>query len=144
MSRKKVLLGMTALLVASAFGRDFYAVSNSENLPIYENRIRQLNETAITTVSTTENLIVRETESGFYKVETEDGNIGWVESDKITKIDRQVETFANAQVTGGPGHSSSMFVDDAVVQHSEPIAIDRSFKDALLQNTSKDEVARAQ
>ncbi len=144
MSRKKVLLGMTALLVASAFGNDFYAVSNSENLPIYENRIRQINESAITTVSTTENLLVKESESGFFKVQTEDGDIGWVESDKVTKTDKQVETFKGVQVTGIGTEPSPININSAVAEHSAPIPIDRSFKDALLQNTSKDQVTRAQ
>jgi len=144
MSYRKVLLGMSALLVVSAFGQDFYALSNSENLAIYENRVREINESAIAVVSTTENLLVTETDNGYYKVETEDGTIGWVESDKVTKTEKSVETFANAQVTGYQGEGTTTFIDDPEAQHSAPIAINRSFKDALLQNANKDEVIRIQ
>ncbi len=139
---KKTLLIAVSLFVALSFGREFYAMPNSNNTAVYPNKVRGMNEEAVASVGKDDRLRVIETSGSHYKVETPDGTRGWLEGRLVTKTEETVQTFENMEISGYGDNPTPIIIQDADMGASAPIEIDRSFKSALLQNTDKDMVSR--
>jgi len=114
----------------------------SDNVSVYPNKVRGMNESAVATVGKDDRLRVIETSGNHYKVETPDGTRGWLESRLVSRTEETVQTFENMEISGYGDNPTPIIIQDADMGASAPIDIDRSFKSALLQNTDKDMVSR--
>ncbi len=139
----KTMFVLLAIFTAYSFGqKNFYVLPTSENIAIYANDVRQMNEKALESVGKTDKLKVIETSGKNYKVQSPSGKTGWVEKRLVSKTDAKVETFEGVEVTGYLDNPTPLVITDMDQGYSAPIDINRSFKDALKNNADKEMITR--
>jgi hypothetical protein len=134
-----LLLTVATLIIA----KTFYVLPNSNNLGIYKNKVRQMNEAALIKVGKEDRLKVIEKNGNYYKVRAdESGTIGWVETKAVSKTDGKAYTFDDIEVEGYLDNPTPIYITDMDQTQSAPIELDRSFADALKQDTDKERIMR--
>lgn len=139
----KTMLILLTIFVAYSFGqKTFYVLPTSNDVALYANSVRQMNEKALETVGKTDKLKVLETSGSSYKVQSPSGKTAWVEKRLVSKTDAKVETFEGVEVTGYLDNPTPLVITDMDQGYSAPIDINRSFKDALKNNADKEMITR--
>ncbi|MCL2845762.1 MAG: SH3 domain-containing protein [Chitinivibrionia bacterium] len=97
---KFVILCLIAvfLFASTSFARQFFASAN-DDLFVFADTVRKEIENSIEIIASGQNMRVVEEANGWYRVRTENGNEGWVESRFTTEIVRRVFTFDNVEIT---------------------------------------------
>ncbi len=135
-------LAIVLLFISMSFAEKFYVLPNSANVSVYANKSRQMNEKALEKVGKDDRLKVIKKSGGYYNVRTEAGNIGWVETRLVSKTEGKAYTFDDVEVEGYLDNPTPIYITDMDQTESAPIELDRSFADALKQDTDKERVMR--
>lgn len=138
----KTLLILIVMLSFTYAQKTFYVVPTKDNVQVYENKVRQMNEKAIESVGKGDRLKVIESSGKLYKVKTDSGKLGWIEKRYASKTQGTVETFEDVEVQGYLDNPTPLYITDMDQGESAPVDIDRSFKDALKRNADKDMISR--
>lgn len=138
----KTLLILIVMLSFTYAQKTFFVVPTKDNVQVYANKVREMNEKAIEAVGKSDRLKVIESSGKLYKVRTDSGNIGWIEKRYASKTQGTVETFEDVEVQGYLDNPTPLYITDMDQGESAPVDIDRSFKDALKRNADKDMISR--
>lgn len=112
------------------------------NVGIYQNETRSINETAIVTVGLNDRLKVVKTSRNNYKVKTNDGTTGWIEKRLVAAASGKSFLFDDAEVIGYLDNPTPVYIIDADSKDATPIKLDRSFAEALRENVDRETVER--
>ena len=112
------------------------------NVGIYQNETRSINETAIVTVGLNDRLKVVKTSRNNYKVKTDDGTTGWIEKRLVAAASGKSFLFDDAEVIGYLDNPTPVYIIDADSKDATPIKLDRSFAEALRENVDRETVER--
>jgi hypothetical protein len=113
------------------------------NVGVYKNQIREVYETPVFKVGPEDRLLIIETKGDHYKVQNPEGASGWIEKRLVISIGKsKTFVFDNAEVVGYLDNPSPVYILDSDDPNAERIYLDRSFKDALRDNTDKETVER--
>lgn len=127
----------------AAWAQDAKFVQPTKNdVAIYANEVRKLNEEALFTAGVDDRLQVLATGHNAYKVKGANGQIGWVEKRLVASTSGKKFTFDNAEVQGYLDNPTPVYIIDADNKDAQPIKLDRSFADALRQNVDRETVER--
>ncbi|KMQ51689.1 hypothetical protein CHISP_1446 [Chitinispirillum alkaliphilum] len=134
---------------ATVFARERMVQADQNNLGIYRNETRELYEQPITTVSRGTNLTILDTRPPHYRVRTPSGEEGWVERRLVSAVSSAATgptsrafVFDDADIVGYLDNPAPVFIMDTDDPGSDPITLDRSFKDALKQNIDRETMER--
>ena len=121
-----------------------FATPKSEDVAIYKNEVRALNEKPLYTAGTRSRLVVLDDHKDKYKVKNDaDGQIGWIEKSQVVITgNTRAFVFDDAEVIGYLDNPTPIYIIDANDPNADPIKLDRSFADALRQNVDKETVER--
>lgn len=112
------------------------------NVGIYQNETRSINEAAILTVGLNDRLKVVKTSRAHYKVKTDDGKTGWIEKRLVAAASGKSFLFDDAEVIGYLDNPTPVYIIDADSKDATPIKLDRSFAEALRENVDRETVER--
>ncbi|MDR0303956.1 MAG: hypothetical protein LBH98_04175 [Chitinispirillales bacterium] len=141
---KFALIGLLFTVTSSFAQKTFYVVPNSDNVGVYANQVRQMNEKAIETVGKANVLRVIETKGNYYKVRTDAGNEGWLEKRLATRNDaKKAYVFDDVEIQGYLDNPTPIYITDVDEGSIAAIELDRSFADAIKRNVDKEHVNRA-
>ena len=140
----KLTAAAVLLVAVSSFAqKTFYVTPKEDNVGIYANQVRQMNEKAVEVVGRTSTLRVLETKNNSYKVKTDAGNEGWIEKRLATVNDaKKAYTFDDVEVQGYLDNPTPIYITDMDDGGVTAIELDRSFADALKRSTDKERVNR--
>jgi len=140
----KLTAAAVLLVVVSSFAqKTFYVTPKEDNVGIYQNQVRQMNERAIETVGKANTLRVIDTKGDSYKVKTDSGKEGWIEKRLATVNDaKKAYTFDDVEVQGYLDNPTPIYITDMDDGGVTAIELDRSFADALKRSTDKERVNR--
>jgi len=148
--RFKVVAFLSIVLLASVCfsapkGKDKqFATPKSEDVGVYKNEVRALNEKPLFTAGTASRLVVLDDHKDKYKVKNDaDGQVGWIEKSQVVITGKtKAFVFDDAEVIGYLDNPTPIYIIDANDPNADPIKLDRSFADALRQNVDKETVER--
>lgn len=112
------------------------------NVGIYQNETRSINEAAIVTVGLNDRLKVVKTSRNNYQVKTDDGTTGWIEKRLVAAASGKSFLFDDAEVIGYLDNPTPVYIIDADSKDATPIKLDRSFAEALRENVDRETVER--
>lgn len=113
------------------------------NVGVYKNQTRQMYEEPVFKVGPEDRLTIIDTKGDSYKVENALGQNGWIEKRLVVSIGKsKTFVFDNAEVIGYLDNPTPVYILDSDDPNAERIYLDRSFKDALRDNTDKETVER--
>ena len=140
----KLTAAAVLLVVVSSFAqKTFYVTPKEDNVGIYQNQVRQMNERAIETVGKANTLRVIDTKGDSYKVKTDSGKEGWIEKRLATVNDaKKAYTFDDVEVQGYLDNPTPIYITDMDDGGITAIELDRSFADALKRGADKERVNR--
>ncbi|MBD3390997.1 MAG: hypothetical protein GF418_03015 [Chitinivibrionales bacterium] len=142
----RLITGLVMVLVlfsTVAFGqKSKFVQPTKNNVGIYENEVRRVNEQAKFKVGVEERLQVMQTKRNHYKVKTADGDVGWIEKRFVVATSGKKFMFDDAEVIGYLDNPTPVYIIDADSKDATPIKLDRSFADALRQNVDRETVER--
>jgi hypothetical protein len=144
MRLSRVLL-ICALAAAALWAADAkkYVQPKENNVGVYKNNVRQVYEQPIFKVGTEDRLLILETKGDLYRVQSVDGGSGWVEKRAVVCIGKsKTFVFDNAEVVGYLDNPTPVYILDSDDPNADRIYLDRSFKDALRDNTDKETTER--
>ena len=137
------VLGIALLFVSMAYAQKTKFVQpTSNNVGVYRNEIRKVNEQAIMKVGVEDRLQVVKTSRNHYKVKTSTGDVGWVEKRLVVATSGKKFMFDDAEVIGYLDNPTPVYIIDADSKDATPIKLDRSFAEALRQNVDRETVER--
>ena len=134
-----------ALAAASLWAADAkkYVQPKGNNVGVYKNNVRQVYEEPAFKVGTEDRLLILDTKGDHYKVQSVDGSSGWIEKRLVVSIGKsKTFVFDNAEVVGYLDNPTPVYILDSDDPNAERIYLDRSFKDALRENTDKETTER--
>lgn len=110
---------------------------------VYANQIRQLYEEALFRVTAADRLLVLEEKGDFYKVQSTEGEMGWIEKRLCINLGRSAKfTFKSIGIEGYPDNPTLINIGLPDDPGFEPISLDRSFRDAIRDNVDEECVRR--
>ena len=124
------------------YGAVQYVQPKSNNVGIYKNQKREVNETAIKKLTVNDRLQVLKKRRDHYQVKTDDGTIGWIEVRLVASASGKSFMFDDAEVIGYLDNPTPVYIIDADSKDATPIKLDRSFAEALRQNVDREAVQR--
>lgn len=143
---RAINLALLVIFLASSFTfaqrTPKFVQPNKNNVGIYRNETRGVNETAILTVGVNDRLKVLSASRNFYKVRTDDGNEGWIEKRLVAAASGKSFLFDDAEVIGYLDNPTPVYIIDADSKDATPIKLDRSFAEALKENIDRETVER--
>ena len=140
---KFVVIGLMFFAVSSFAQREFFVVPNVDNLGIYANQTRQMNERAIETVGKSSVLRVVESKGNHYRVRTNSGTVGWIEKRLATRSDsKRAYSFDDVEIQGYLDNPTPIYITDVDDGSFAAIELDRSFADAIKRNADKERASR--
>jgi hypothetical protein len=120
-----------------------YVTATKEDVGVFKNEIRQLYEKPDFTVGTNDRLLVIADGKQHYKVQKGDGTTGWIEKRLVVTTGKsKAFVFDDAEVIGYLDNPTPVYIIDADNPNADPIKLDRSFAEALRENTDKESVER--
>ena len=136
-----VLMAATALWAAADSKK--YVQPKEGNIGVYKNQVRQVYEQPVFKVGQDDRLLILDSKSDYYRVQNVDGQNGWVEKKFVVSIGKsKTFVFDNAEVVGYLDNPTPVYILDSDDPNAERIYLDRSFKDALRDNTDKETTSR--
>jgi hypothetical protein len=142
LSRVVVICALAAM-AAGAGAAKKYVQPKENNVGVYKNRIRQVYEQPLFKVGTTDRLLILDTKGDHYRVQSVDGGNGWLEKRLVVSIGKsKTFIFDKAEVVGYLDNPTPVYILDSDDPNAERIYLDRSFKDALRDNTDKETTER--
>lgn len=137
-----VLTGIT-LVLGNQPGR--YVIPSQDNVGVYSQAVRPLYDQALFVVSVDDRLRVIEQREECYRIQAEDGRIGWVEKRLVVPARGLTQMkFGQSVVTGYLDNPEPVVVLDTDDPLDRSIVLDRSFKDDLRRNIDRETVERSQ
>jgi hypothetical protein len=131
----------TALWAAKS--NQTFVSPKENNVGVYKNQIREVYETPVFKVGSEDRLLVLESKGDHYKVQNSEGASGWIEKRLVISIGKsKTFVFDNAEVVGYLDNPTPVYILDSDDPNAERIYLDRSFKEALRDNTDKETVER--
>lgn len=112
------------------------------NVGLYKNETRSLNETAMREVGLNDRLRVLRASRDHYQVQTDDGVVGWIIKDAVASASGKSFLFDDAEVIGYLDNPTPVYIIDADSKDATPIKLDRSFAEALRENVDRETVER--
>jgi len=123
--------------------QNYYAIPKKNNIGVYKNPIRKLNERALFIVSLENRLIIIEEKKNAYKIRDEKDRIGWIEKRMVTKQKRSKHyDYGNVHVEGYIDIPSVIYIHDTDQKLETLIELDRSFKDHLSNSVDRECIER--
>jgi hypothetical protein len=133
-------LSATALWAAEA---KKYVQPKESNVGVYKNQVRQVYEQPVFKVGPEDRLLILETKGDNYRVQNVDGKNGWVEKRLVAQIGKsKTFVFDNAEVVGYLDNPTPVYILDSDDPNADRIYLDRSFKEALRDNTDQETTER--
>jgi hypothetical protein len=133
-------LSSTALWAAEA---KKYVQPKESNVGVYKNQVRQVYEQPVFKVGPEDRLLILETKGDNYRVQNVDGKNGWVEKRLVAQIGKSKSfVFDNAEVVGYLDNPTPVYILDSDDPNADRIYLDRSFKEALRDNTDLETTER--
>lgn len=132
------ILILTLCSVGYSRKKEKFVVSNGNFLALYKNRDRHPNERASARVSNSELLQVISERGASYLVKSLSGKKGWVKKYLVKPINLSSEQFSEQEVVGADLEGVTVVYAPGDVKESAPIVPERSFKDALKSDISKE------
>jgi len=137
-----IILAMATAVFAAADSKK-YVQPKEANVGVYKNMVRQVYEQPVFKVGTEDRLLILETKGDHFRVQSVDGQSGWVEKKLVVSIGKsKTFVFDNAEVVGYLDNPTPVYILDSDDPNAERIYLDRSFKDALRDNTDKETTER--
>jgi hypothetical protein len=132
-------LGVTALATPG----NRYVIPLRDGVGVYLNQIRAVYETPLFTISTADRLLVIQETTQHLKVQNIGGDSGWVERRLVTsaRLGLQIDCSIT-DVIGFIDINTPKAVIGMPDPISEPIRLDRSFADALRENSDRETIER--
>jgi len=115
---------------------------NKNDVGLYKNETRSVNETAILEVGLNDRLKVLRAGRDHYQVQTDDGKVGWIEKRLVAAASGKSFLFNDAEVIGYLDNPTPVYIIDADSKDATPIKLDRSFAEALRENVDRETVER--
>jgi hypothetical protein len=133
---------MTSLVFAQKDNQK-YVTPTKEDVGVYKNQVRELYEKPLFTVGKNDKLVILETSKQNYKIQKSTGESGWIEKRLVITTGRsRTFVFDDADVIGYLDNPTPVYIIDADNPNADPIKLDRSFADALRDNTDKETIER--
>jgi hypothetical protein len=125
-------LSSTALWAAEA---KKYVQPKESNVGVYKNQVRQVYEQPVFKFGPEDRLLILENKG--------DGKNGWVEKRLVAQIGKSKSfVFDNAEVVGYLDNPTPVYILDSDDPNADRIYLDRSFKEALRDNTDLETTER--
>lgn len=137
-----ILIGIVLIYSSFAFSAIQYVQPKSNNVGLYKNEKRGVNETAIKKVNINDRLKILKKKRNHYRVSTDDGTIGWIEIRLCASASGKSFMFDDAEVIGYLDNPTPVYIIDADSKDATPIKLDRSFAEALRENIDREAVQR--
>jgi len=120
-----------------------YVQAKEGSVGVYKNQVRQVYEEALFKVGPDDRLLVIDTKGDNYKVQSADGQSGWVEKRLVIQLGKsKTFTFESAEVIGYLDNPTPVYILDSDDPNAERIYLDRSFKDAIRDNVDQETMSR--
>jgi hypothetical protein len=133
-------LAATALWAADA---KKYVSPKEANVGVYQNQVRQVYEQPVFKVGPEDRLLILDSKGDSYRVQNVEGKNGWVEKRLVQAIGKsKTFVFDNAEVVGYLDNPTPVYILDSDDPNADRIYLDRSFKDALRDNTDQETTER--
>jgi hypothetical protein len=133
-------LCLTSLLFAQS---EKYIQPKDGLIGIYANQTRKVYEEPLFKADQSARLLVIAEKGSFYQVKSPEGQTGWVEKRLCINLGKsKTFKFESADVIGYLDNPTPVYILDSDDPNAERIYLDRSFKDALRDNTDKETVER--
>lgn len=142
---RTINLVLIMIFLVSTFSfaqRTKFVQPKRNNVGIYKNETRSVNENATITVGLNDRLKVLKSSRNHYKVRTDDGTVGWIEKRFVAAASGKSFLFDDAEVIGYLDNPTPVYIIDADSKDATPIKLDRSFAEALKQNIDRETVER--
>ena len=137
-----LLMAIVLLSTASFAQKSKFVQPTKSGVGVYQNETRSVNENALLKVGVDDRLQVLETRRSHYKVKTASGDVGWIEKRLVVATSGKKFMFDDAEVIDYLDNPTPVYIIDADNKDATPIKLDRSFADALRQNTDRETVER--
>ncbi|MGD9201211.1 MAG: hypothetical protein PVI26_06590 [Chitinispirillia bacterium] len=124
------------------YGEVQYVQPKSNNVGLYQNEKREVNETAIKKLTVNDRLQIMKKKRNHYQVKADDGTVGWIEIRLVASASGKSFMFDDAEVIGYLDNPTPVYIIDADSKDATPIKLDRSFAEALRQNIDREAVQR--
>ena len=134
-------LGLEAPEVIDASGK--YVMPAAKAVEVYPSEVRRLNERALFTADAQARLLVLEEGRRALRVRDMDGREGWVRRDEVVRASQSaLFEYGEAHVLGHLDEPMAIIILDGDGTDETPIRLDRSFKEALRENTDRETTER--
>jgi hypothetical protein len=138
-----IVFTVTAVSAQKNDANKKYVQAKEGVVGVYKNQVRQVYEEALYKVGPDDRLLVIDSKGDSYKVQNSEGQQGWVEKRLVLQLGKsKTFTFESAEVIGYLDNPTPVYILDSDDPNAERIYLDRSFKDALRDNTDKETVER--
>jgi hypothetical protein len=135
-----VAMAATALWAAEA---KKYVQPKESNVGVYKNQVRQVYEQPVFKVGPEDRLLILDSKGDSYRVQNVEGKNGWVEKGLVVSIGKsKTFVFDNAEVVGYLDNPTPVYILDSDDPNADRIYLDRSFKEALRDNTDQETTER--
>ncbi len=135
---------LVVLFLASTLHAQKFVQPKKNNVGLYKNEKRQVNENAIKSVGVDDRLQVLRTKRNHLQVKTMDGTVAWIEKRLVATASGKSFLFDDAEVIGYLDSPTPVYIIDADSKDATPIKLDRSFAEALRENVDRETVERQQ
>ena len=120
-----------------------YVAARTDSVGVFRSTVRAAGERPLFVVGATDRLQVKAEAGGWYRVVADDGREGWVERRLVgsARIGARF-IYDAADVTGHLDNPEAVFILDCTEDAPEPIALARSFRDAIGTNVDRNELEK--
>ena len=138
-----IIIILTASLAFAQKDVKKYVTPTKDEVGVFKNEVSELYEKPVFTVGTNDRLLVLETGKQSLKVQSGNGETGWVEKRLVVTTGKSKSfVFDDAEVIGYLDNPTPVYIIDADNPNADPIKLDRSFADALRENVDRETIER--